>query len=93
MRKDTKVVAHKDTGLSTCIFYKHGYREGYYSTLPIGYPLSTRINHENATPSVLSFQHVRCNIHGQKILTEVWLWIEFRKIILIVWDGWEVLIV
>jgi len=35
MGKGTKVVAHEGTG----IFYKHGYGDGYYSTLPIGYPL------------------------------------------------------
>jgi len=38
MGKGTKVVAHKGTGLGTGIFHKCGYGDGYYSTLPIGYP-------------------------------------------------------
>jgi len=36
MWKDTKVVAHEGTGSNMCIFYKRGYEDGYYSTLPIG---------------------------------------------------------
>jgi hypothetical protein len=39
MGKGTKVVAQEGTGSGTSIFYKHGYGDGYYSTLPIGYPL------------------------------------------------------
>jgi len=39
MGKETKVVAHEDTGPGTGIFYKRGYKDGYYSTLPIGYSL------------------------------------------------------
>ncbi|AES60723.1 hypothetical protein MTR_1g064110 [Medicago truncatula] len=35
MGKGTKVVAHEGTG----IFCKGGYGNGYYSTLPIEYPL------------------------------------------------------
>lgn len=35
--KGTKVVAHEGTG----IFYKRGYGDDYYSTLPIGYRLSS----------------------------------------------------
>ncbi|AES60826.1 hypothetical protein MTR_1g071320 [Medicago truncatula] len=39
MGKGTKVVAHEGTGPGTGIFYKRGYGDGYYSTLPVGYPL------------------------------------------------------
>jgi len=39
MGKDTKVVTHEGMGPGTGIFYKRGYGEGYYSTLPIEYPL------------------------------------------------------
>ena len=39
MGNGTKVVAHEDSGLGTSIFYKRGYGDEYYSTLPIGYPL------------------------------------------------------
>jgi len=39
MGKDTKVVTHEGMDSGTGIFYKRGYGEWYYSTLPIGYPL------------------------------------------------------
>jgi hypothetical protein len=48
MGKGTKVVAHEGTGTGTGIFYKRGYGDGYYSTLPIGYPL----------PSLPTLSHV-----------------------------------
>jgi len=38
MGKGTKVVTHEGTGSGTGIFYKRGYGEGYYSTLPIVIP-------------------------------------------------------
>ena len=43
MGKGTIVVAHEDTGTGTGIFYKCGYGDGHYSTLPIGYPLPSPI--------------------------------------------------
>jgi len=39
MGKGTKVVAHEGTN----IFYKCGYGDGYYSTLPIGYTLPSLV--------------------------------------------------
>ena len=44
MGKGTKVVAHEGTGSGTSIFYKHGYGDGYYSTLPIEYPLPSLVS-------------------------------------------------
>jgi len=39
MGKGIKVVTQEGMGSDTGIFYIRGYGEGYYSTLPIGYPL------------------------------------------------------
>ncbi|AES86493.1 hypothetical protein MTR_4g009070 [Medicago truncatula] len=41
MGKGPKVVAHEGTGTGMGISYKCGYGDGHYSTLPIGYPLSS----------------------------------------------------
>ena len=38
MRKGIKVVTHEGTRLGMGIFYKRGYGEWYYSTLPIAIP-------------------------------------------------------
>jgi len=56
LRKDTKVVTHKGTGLGTSIFYKHGYEKRYYITLRIGYPLSS---------------YPPCNIYGNDEYTNI----------------------
>jgi len=58
MGKDTKVVAHEGTGSGTGIFYKRGYGDGYYSTLPIGYllqSLSAMLHFFRALPEYVSY--------------------------------------
>ncbi|AES64854.1 hypothetical protein MTR_2g031400 [Medicago truncatula] len=41
--KGTKIVAHEGTGTGMRTFYKRGYGDGYYNTLPIEYPLPSLV--------------------------------------------------
>jgi len=44
MGTGSKIVAHEGMGSGTGIFYKCGYGNGHYSTLPIGGPLPSLVS-------------------------------------------------
>jgi hypothetical protein len=66
MEKGTKVVTHEGTGTGTDIFYKRGYGDGYYSTLPIGYPLPSLIERLFSKTKYLQDQKLQKNLHRLK---------------------------